>query len=166
MFAPKFHIKLKPLLPKDAVKETDPKKVLKSLQREILKQIRDAIQAQAFSPRAKAALKRGLKTKMGPNSIKIIATHPAFFPLLEGQKREQMTWLTKAKSPIPIVLDDGEVIFRNASPRSMANGRWYHPGRKPTKVIEIARRKAREVVKKRLIKEMKRQLRVAIAKAR
>lgn len=166
MFAPKFHIKLKPLLPKDAIKATDPKKVLKSMQREILKQIRDAIQAQAFSPRAKAALKKGLKTKMGPSSIKIIATHPAFFPLLEGQRSEQMTWLTKAKRPIPIVLDNGEVIFRNASPRSMANGRWYHPGRKPTTVLEIARRKTRELIKTRLVKEIQRQLRVAIAKAK
>lgn len=163
---PKFHIKLKPLLRVEPLRETDPKKVLRSVQREILKQIRDAIQAQAFSPRAKAALKKGFKTKMGPSSIKIIATHPAFFPLLEGQKREQMTWLTKAKRPIPIVLDNGEVIFRNASPRSMANGKWYHPGRKATTVLEIARKKTRSLIKTRLVKEFKRQLRAALAKAK
>jgi len=162
---PKFHIKLKPLIPKGAI-DIDPKKVLKSAQREILKEIRTAIQGEPFSPRAKRALKKGVGTKLGPNSIKIIAKHPAFFPLIQGQKREQMTWLTKAVRPIPIELDNGELIFRNATPRSMARGRWYHPGRRGTTVIDKARKAARKVLKGRLNKELQRQLRAAMSKRR
>lgn len=165
MLVPQFRINLKPLLPKKPI-DLDPKKVLKSVQREILKAIRDEIQGQAFSPRAKRALKKGMTTKIGTNSIKVIATHPAWFPLLDGQKTEQMKWLTKAVRPIPIILDNGELIFRNATPRSMARGRWYHPGRRPTTVLQKARKITREVIKRRLGKEFQRQLRAAMAKAR
>jgi hypothetical protein len=165
MFFPQFRINLKPLLPKGAV-ELDAKKVLKGVQREILKNLRDEIQAQAFSSRAKRALKKGVTTKIGTNSIKIVATHPAWFPLLDGQKKEQMKWLTKAVRPIPILLDNGELIFRNATPRSMARGRWYHPGRRPTTVVQKARKITREVIKRRLGKEFQRQLRAAMTRVR
>lgn len=165
MFFPQFRINLKPLLPKGAVK-LEPKNVLRNVQREILKNLREEIQAQAFSPRAKRALKEGVTTKVGANSLKIIAKHPAFYPLLEGQKREQMTWLTKATRPIPIILDDGTLIFRNATARSMSRGRWYHPGRPPTNVIQKARKITREVVKRRLGKEFQRQLRAAMLRSR
>lgn len=158
---PTFRINLKPLLPPGSV-DVDAKKVLKSAQREILKALRTEIQGGAFSPRAKRALKKGVGTEMGENSIKIIAKHPAFFPLVEGQKREQMKWLTKAVRPIPIELDNGELIFRNATPRSMARGRWYHPGRNGTDVIAKARKAARKVLKGRLNKEFQRQLRKAM----
>jgi len=161
---PKFRINLKPLVPEGAL-DVDPKKVLKAAQREILRTLRTEIQAQAFSPRAKRALKNGMTTKLGPNSLTIVAKHPAFFPLLEGQHRQQMKWLMKATRPIPIILDNGKLIFRNATPRSMARGRWYHPGRKPTTVIEKARRRTREVIKTRLGKAMQRQLRAAMARS-
>jgi hypothetical protein len=157
VFFPRFRINLKPLIP-EGMDEVDAKKVLKAVQKEILKSLRDEIQDQAFSHKAKAALAKGMTTKMGPNSLTVIATHPAFLPLLDGQKRQQMTWLTKAKTPIPIILDSGELIFRNATPHSMDRGRWYHPGRQPTTVIEKARDHTREVVKKRLAKELQRRL--------
>lgn len=154
---PTFRINLKPLIPKGA-QNIDARKVLQSVQREILKSVRSEIQLQAFSPRAKRALAAGMATRTGKNSVKIIAKHPAFGPLILGQKKEQMTWLTKATRPIPIMLDSGELIFRNASPHSMSRGRWYHPGRKPSTVLERARKSTRAILKKRLAQEMKRQL--------
>lgn len=158
---PRYRINLKPLIPSGAG-EVDSRKILRGVQKEVLKSIRDEIQKQAFSPRAKRALMAGVGTQMGPNSVKIIAKHPAFYPLLEGRKREQMTWLVKAKRPIPIITDDGELIFRSATPRSMARGRWYHPGRPGTTVIEKARKKTREVIKARVAKELQRQIRSAM----
>lgn len=157
---PKFRINLKPLV-KGPFK-VDPKKVLKSVQREIVKRLREEIQAQAFSPQAKRALMQGMTTKIGPNGLTVTAKHPAFFPLLEGRKREQMSWLVKAKRPIPIILDDGTLIFRNATRRSMERGRWYHPGRQATTVIEKARKITREVIRTRLTKEMRKQLQLAM----
>lgn len=157
-FFPRFRINLKPLLPKGA-EGTDPEKVLKGVQKEILKALRAEIQEQAFSHRAKVALSKGMTTRLGPNSLTVVVTHPGFLPLIDGQKRQQMTWLTKARAPIPIVLDDGETIFRNATPHSMNRGRWYHPGRKPTTVIEKARERTRAIIKKRLAKELKRAVR-------
>lgn len=162
---PRFRFNFKPLVPKGAIDKVDPRKVLQATQREILKQIRVRIQEGAFSPRAKRALAKGLRTRIGTSSITIIATHPAFFPLLQGQKRQQMSWLTKATRPIPIILDNGEMIFRNASPRSMSMGGWYHPGRRNSLIIDKAREATREIVKRRIGKALQRQLLYSMQKA-
>lgn len=163
MFVPPvFRINLKPLISTRGTGEISTKKVLQGVQREILKAVRDEVHASAFSSRAKRALAEGIGTKMGPNSVQIIAKHPAFFPLLEGRKKRQMKWLTKARRPIPIILDNGEMIFRSATPRSMSRGRWYHPGRQPTTILERARKRVREIIKKRLTKEVQRKLRASM----
>jgi hypothetical protein len=162
---PRFRFNFKPLVPAGALDKVEPRKVLQAAQREILKQIRTRIQEAAFSPRAKRALSKGLRTRIGQRSITVIATHPAFFPLLQGQKRQQMSWLTKATRPIPIILDNGELIFRNASPRSMARGRWYHPGRQNSHVIDKAREATRDVIKRRIGKAVLGQLQYAMKKA-
>ena len=150
--------KLKPLLPADSL-NVNSEKVLRSLQREVLKRLRGKILQEAFSVRAKRALSQGVKVKIGKKSITIQAIHPAFIPLLQGQRQGQMTWLTKARAPIPIVLDDGTLIFRSATAKSMKNGSWLHPGRNPTTVIEKATKEAREVVKARMVDELRKQLR-------
>lgn len=158
-------VNLKPLVPIRDLERINPAKVLKSLQREVLQQIRHELLQGAFSNRAKKALYNGVEIKVGPSSITVIAKHPAFRPLLEGQKPGQMTWLTKAKGPIPIVTEEGEVIFRSATPRSMENGSWYHPGRQPTLVLERAREAAREIIKKRVKSNIQRQVRAIATKA-
>ena len=155
--------KLKPLIPRGL--KFDSEKVLKSLGRQILKEIRGKLLQETFSSRAKRALSEGMKVKLGPNSITVMATHPAFIPLLQGQRQGQMTWLTKARAPIPIVTDDGELIFRSATPKSMQDGKWVHPGRQPTTVIERARKAAREAVKNRLGTELRKQLRASLREA-
>lgn len=154
---PVFRINLKPLLPKDSFK-LDSKKVLRDTQKEILKAIRAEIVTQPFSRRAKQALSQGVGTRVQKSSVLVIAKHPAFLPLVRGKKPQQMKWLTKATRPIPIVLEDGKVIFRNATTRSMSAGRWYHPGHKDTGLLERARTAARKVVSKRLNKAVHKQL--------
>jgi hypothetical protein len=163
---PKFvaRINFKPLVPIEELERINPERVLKSIRNEVLKALRASIMQEPLSPAARKALSRGIKTKLGPKSLTVMATHPAFIPLLKGQKREQMTWLTKSPTPIPIVLDDGTVIFRSATAKSMKDGKWVHPGHEPTTVIERARREARRIVKKRIKKELQRQLRAAMRK--
>jgi hypothetical protein len=154
------HIKLKPLLQGSLT--LNPERVLKSLQREVLRSFRGKLLQEAFSDRAKRALSQGIRVKVGAKSVTVIATHPAFFPLLEGQKPGQMTWLTKARRPIPIVTDNGELIFRSATAKSMSNGKWVHPGHDPTTVLEKAKDEAREVIKKRVSAEFRKQLRASL----
>ncbi len=154
-------INLRPLVPPRALENLNVAKVLRSLQRETLKQIRHKILQETFSDRAKKALYYGVSVQIGPSSIKVIAKHPAFRPLVEGQKPRQMRWLLKARRPIPIITETGELIFRSATPRSMDNGSWYHPGRQPTTIIERARKEAREVLKVRLAKSLRQQIRAA-----
>jgi len=154
------HVKYKPLVSQSDMEDVfDAKRVLKRLQREVLKKVRDQLTQTAFSDRAKVALSRGLKIEVGKRSITVTATHPAFIPLVMGKKEQQMRWLTKAQRPIPIVTEDGELIFRSATPKSMDDGKWIHPGHEPTTVLERARKEARKVIKERLKKEFTKGLR-------
>lgn len=153
---------LRPLLPEKVFRNFKPERFLKEVERELLKSIRKRIRMEAFSPAAKKRLALGFQIKIGKNSLTVVAKDPAFRPLLEGQRSGQMRWLTKARAPIPILLDTGELIFRSATPHSMDNGRWQHPGRKPTTVIEKAKAEVREVMKMRAKQLVREQLRTAM----
>jgi hypothetical protein len=151
-------VNLRPLLPEGAL-DLDTERVLKRLQREVLKQLRSKIVQETFSARAKRALLDAIKIVIGPNSLTITSSHPAFKTLLGGQQAGQMTWLTKARAPIPIITEEGELIFRSATPQSMADGSWQHPGRQKSTVLERAKAEARSLIKERLQKELVKQLR-------
>ncbi len=161
-----FRVNLRPLLTPEEWERVNPTRVLQTLRQAILKRLKDNILQETFSPAAKRALAEGMRARLGPNSVTVVAVHTAFRPLLEGQKAGQMAWLTKAKAPIPIVTDEGELIFRSATPKSMANGSWYHPGRAKTGVLERARAEARDVVRKRVRKDIVRQLRVGLSRGK
>jgi len=133
-------------------------RVMLMLQRTMLKSIRDRIQQSAFSERAKSALAKSLSIKLKPSSLVVIAKHPAWYPLVEGQRKKQMTWLSKARVPIPIITENGELIFRSANARTMRNGKWMHPGREPSNFVEKAKKEAREVVKAKIARELKKQI--------
>lgn len=135
--------------------ETSPEKALKALRNEIAYRINKKLQASNLSDRAKKAFAKSIRVRVGPSSIIIETRHHALNTIIEGQKKGQMKWLLKAKVPIPIITDTGELIFRNATPRSMANGKWIHPGREPSDFIELAKREAKEVVRKRIVEELK-----------
>lgn len=81
-----------------------------------------------------------------------------------GQKTGQMRWLRRSPTPIPIVLDSGEVIFRTASARSMNDGKWMHPGRKPSRIVDLARKDARKIVLDKIKKELRKQFRESTGK--
>lgn len=169
MFAPgpkALRTNLKPLLPAGALDGFNPEKFLKKLERQLLKRIQANIRQEAFSTPAKNRLMRGFRTQIGPKSVTVIATDPAFRPLLQGQRPGQMRWLLKARAPIPIVLDSGELIFRSATPASMSNGSWYHPGRKPTTVLERAREEARATVRKEIKKLFRQHFRQSLRGSR
>lgn len=155
-------INLKPLVPAGALQKVNADKILKTLEREVIRQIKSKIFQDTFSHRAKRVLSEGFKVKVGKNSITVIAMHPGLRPLLEGQRPGQMRWLVKSPTPIPIITDRGELIFRNASPRSMENGSWYHPGHKPTTVLERAREAARKVIREKVGEDLRRQVRAGM----
>lgn len=160
MSSPKFEIGrvyAKPLLG-DPFAGMDLGRVMHMLQRTMLKRIRDRIQQSAFSERAKSALAKSLSIKLKPSSLVVLAKHPAWYPLVEGQRKKQMTWLSKARVPIPIITETGELIFRSANARTMRNGKWMHPGREPSNFVEKAKKEAREVVKAKIARELKKQI--------
>ena len=148
---------LKPILP-ETLADKDLGKTLTRVKRALLKNVREQLTQTAFSDRAKKALARSIKIEVKPSSVQITSPHPAFESLVAGRKNQQMKWLTKASHPIPIVKEDGEVIFRNATARSMADGKWVHPGREPSDFLVKAKDSAREFLKERLGQEARKKI--------
>ena len=158
-------IYMKPLLPGQA-DLIDINKVMRAGKRALLRRLRGKLlQQTAFSPAAKFVLSQSIQIKIKPSSLQVVSNHPAFLPLVKGQKKEQMTWLTKARVPIPIVLDTGRIIFRNATPASMERGAWWHPGRTPANYIDKAKMLTRNFMHKRMIKDIEKHMRLRMSGA-
>ena len=157
---------VKPLLPagRDSF-EIEIAKVIKRTKRDLFKRIKAELQQEVFSDKAKKALAKAITIEVKPSSLRITANHPAFRPLVEGQTTEQMTWLRKARRPIPIITEGGKMIFRSATAKSMKDGKWQHPGRRPSTFIERAKKTSREHIKKKLRAEMTRELKKALSRA-
>lgn len=84
------------------------------------------------------------------SSIEIKSDHEAVKYQDKGVKPHQMIYLQKAKNPIPIMTEKGEVIFRNASSQSLKGGGWQHPGFKGKNFIDRGVSKAKEKVKEEI----------------
>jgi len=130
-------------------------RALKLLRTEVLKRVRSKLVQSTFSDRAKRAFSKALSVRIGPSSLTLVAKHPAFAMMLRGQAKGQMKWLVKAKAPIPIITESGELIFRSATARSMQNRKWIHPGRGPHDFVEKAKKESKEAIRERLVKELR-----------
>jgi hypothetical protein len=146
---------LKPLAPGGLDDDLPLAKILQAGKQSLLRRLRGKLlQQTAFTPRAKAALSKSIQVVVKESSLQIGSSHPAFLPLIRGQKRQQMRWLTKARAPIPIFLDDGRLIFRSATRASMGRGAWWHPGRAPTNYVDKAKALTRKFMRERITEEM------------
>lgn len=96
------------------------------------------------------------------SSVRISSDHPATEYLNRGVKPHQMTYLTKAERPIPIITETGELIFRYATDQSMRDGKWQHPGFKGKHFLERGVEAAREEVKSELASAYKKLLAEAL----
>jgi hypothetical protein len=164
---------MKPLLPPGRAGARIPvDKVLQRSKQHLLRRLKANLLQTTFSPQAKAALARAVSIRLKPSSLQVVAKHPAYRPLVEGQHPVQMRWLLKARRPIPIVLDDGRLIFRNATPRSMvqsslgAKPGWWHPGRTPQNYVEKAKEEMRKHIREYLLKDVMQNFRSSMAGGR
>lgn len=135
--------------------EIRPEKFITILAKELGRRMRARLRDSAFSERAKVSLAKAMRIQQGRTSVTLIVDHPAWKPLTEGQRKGQMFWLQKARRPIPIILKDGTLIFRNATPRSFANGRWVHPGRPKQHFVEQAKQEVKQQLKKKIASEVR-----------
>jgi hypothetical protein len=135
--------------------KTTPEHALRLLKTDILRRLRRKLVQSTFSERAKKSFSKALSVKVGASSLTILADHPAFIHQIRGQKQGQMRWLVKARAPIPIITESGELIFRTATARSMADGKWVHPGRAPYDFIEKAKEEAKTLIRKKIVEEIR-----------
>jgi len=146
--------------------DASPDKALQRVKFSVLRRLRDKLVQSTFSERAKKALSKALQVVIGESSLTIYSNHPAFVHLMRGQKKGQMTWLVKARAPIPIITESGELIFRSATIKSMRDGKWVHPGRPPYNFVEKAKDEAKTQIRKAMAAEMRRVAKEAAAQAK
>lgn len=142
-----------------------PEKALERVKFSVLRRLRDKLVQSAFSERAKKALSKSLVVEVGPSSLTLYSKHPAFTYLMRGQRKGQMTWLTKSRAPIPIVTEEGKLIFRTATIKSMRDGKWIHPGRPPYDFVETAKKEAKSQIRKAIVAEVTTAAKNAVRKA-
>lgn len=135
--------------------ETSPDKALNRVKFSVLTRLRLKLVQSTFSDRAKKALAKSLQVRQGPSSLTFYSNHPAFIQLMRGQRKGQMRWLTKARAPIPIITEAGELIFRSATIKSMKDGKWVHPGRPSYDFIEKSKKEAIAQIRKAMIFELR-----------
>lgn len=145
--------------------KTSPEDALRRLKSEVLRRVRSKLMQSTFSDRAKKSFSRALSVEIGPSSLTLVAKHPAFQFMIKGRAKRQMSWLVKARAPIPIITETGELIFRWATPRSMANGSWIHPGRAPFDFVDKAMAEAKLAIKQRILEEIRRTVKAATKSA-
>lgn len=136
--------------------DASPEQALKRVKFSVLARVRQKLFHANFSDRAKRAFARSIQVDQGASSLTISSSHPGFINMIRGRKQAQMKWLVKADRPIPIVTEDGELIFRSATIRSMQDGKWIHPGRGPYDFVEKAKEEAKEQIKSAMMREMMR----------
>lgn len=124
----------------------DPSELKARFKESVEWELRSAIMESVFSPEAKAKLLRSFEVKVEDDNVTVVATDPAFKALLEGQRKQQMRWLTKAGAPIPIETPNG-LIWRWATHASMMRGSWVHPGRPKTDVVSKAKAAASGLIR-------------------
>ena len=91
---------------------------------------------------------KSVRYKMTKKGVKFIVDSPAQY-LEAGVRKHTMRYLMKAKRPIPIEVSEANVIFRWASPRSFAEGKWKHPGVKKGKhFLKVSVKRTREELSK------------------
>ena len=92
------------------------------------------------------------------DQLVIRSDHPAAGYLNRGVRAYQMTHLTKARRPIPIVKDNGEVVFRSATKASMRDGKWRHPGFRGLNFIERGAKRALDTIRQQALEQTKREV--------
>jgi hypothetical protein len=135
--------------------EISPERALRRIKHSILARVRQKLFQSNFSDRAKRAFSKAIEIEQGPSSLTIYSKHPGFTNMMRGRKNRQMSWLVKARAPIPIITDDGELIFRTATAKSMRDGKWVHPGRAPYDFVEKVKKEAKDQIRKSVLTEMR-----------
>ena len=172
-------MRIPPLMPNGISTQSSIEMALRIARRDLMRRIKRKLTQTTFSVRAKNALAKALRIETKPASLVVTVDHPAFGPLARGQRKRQMTWLKRARRPIPIITETGKLIFRSAHARSLtwkegpATGPnvgkkrgWVHPGRDQADFVEQAKSEAREFLREKLMKELLSEVRRSLTKRR
>lgn len=104
-----------------------PDRVLKKASKAALAGARRYLERGRFV-RHPRSLATSLSARVQDGAVVIRTDHPAFIYLSEGVRRHRMTYLAKAKAPIPLLGASGQVIYRDSRGVINKQGSWVHPG--------------------------------------
>lgn len=147
-----FHIVIDPegiirRLSRPDIWEAYSRRVVQAVTEECKGYIQRAAENKFKNPTGAAANAWNTHYDISSNTGRITNSKPYVYYLNVGVKRQQMTWLLNtptrmysmwrhgrllgnywARAPIPLKGVGGNTIFRRATPKSMAEGKWIHPG--------------------------------------
>ena len=173
-----MRMQIQPLMPGSIRSAKGVQVALRIARRDLMRRLKAKLGQTGFSDRAKKAFREALAIEYKPASLVVTVNHPGFMPLVRGRRSQQMLWLQKAKRPIPIITEEGKLIFRNAYAHSLTwthgpmtgpnvgKQGWKHPGRPPEDFVEQAKTASRSFLKEKLKRELADQVRKAFAKSR
>lgn len=98
--------------------------VLKYAGQQAVQEIEKEIMRSSWK-KAPTNLIKSFSYKVRGSRVTVVSTHPGAEFLNRGVKRHQMRTL---RQKVPIITSDGKLIFRNLTAKSLANGKWVHPG--------------------------------------
>ncbi len=174
-----MQMRIGPLLPDGRSTEEAIKAAMRVARRDLMRRLKRKLTQTTFSARAKLAFAKALKIEAKPASLVVTINHPAFSHLVGGRRKRQMTWLKKARRPIPIITETGKLIFRSAHARSLTwtegpmtgpnvgqKKGWRHPGRTPSDFVERSKEEARAFLKEKLKNELQTLILKSLSKRR
>ena len=162
-----LRVNLKPFL--KAVKKKMQKRILN---RKMLNNIgragvKNIKAAQMLTSKKGVRIRKGIGFTVGARSVTFHLDYGtkkgAGYYQDKGVRRHQMKYLTKSKSPIPLVAKRnnpakgekiGDTIFRWATQASMNRGGWMHPGYKGKKFFGKGIKLTKEEFKQRIQKDI------------
>jgi hypothetical protein len=133
------------------------KAALELVGEEAVDQIREEIRRSSWNSSPRALLE-SFEYRVEGSQMIIESDHPAARYIDKGVDSYQMTHLTESSKPIPIITDQGELIFRWATEQTMEDGKWQHPGISGKNFIDRGIRKARQRVKEEVQRQVRDEL--------
>ena len=116
------------------------RKMLEEMGDLAVKAVRDEIRRSSFK-HSPQDLIDSISYRITEEGIEISSDHPAMEYLNRGVRPHRMDYLPRG-TPIPIIQDDGTVVFRTPGSKTGPGGEWYHPGLKGKHFLDRGRERA------------------------
>lgn len=113
-------------------------KLRRSFLSRLASEVRKELREEATEKNFPGDFANSFRVKYLPNGIALESEHPAVIFMDKGRKAAQMKWL-EGKT-IPLLDDQGNLIFRTVTRESLIDGGWVRPEVEPLNFMDVVDR--------------------------